>query len=82
MSFIFAIQRYKPSPFYILDEIDAALDKENSEKIARFVRDFAKEAQFLIISHNDTTLKYADRLFGVTMIDGETKLVGLELPEK
>jgi chromosome segregation protein len=82
LAFIFAIQKYRPAPFYILDEIDAALDKENSEKVAKIIKEFSKDAQFIIISHNDATLKYADRLYGVTMIDGESKIVGLELPGK
>ncbi len=81
LSFILSIQKYKPAPFYVLDEIDAAFDKENAEKVATLIKEFSKQAQFIIISHNDTTLKHADSLFGVTMIDGESKIIGLKLPK-
>lgn len=80
--FLFALQRYRPSPFYILDEIDAALDKENTQKIAEWIKRMSKHSQFIIISHNDLTLKLADRLYGVTMEDGESKILSLELPRE
>lgn len=82
LAFIFAIQKHKPSPFYILDEVDAALDKANSEIAANMIREFSKSAQFVLITHNDTTIKAADRVYGVSMIDGESKIVALELPKE
>jgi chromosome segregation protein len=82
LAFLFAVQEYRPAPFYILDEIDAALDKENSKKIADLVKSLSKEAQFVVITHNDTTLKYGDRIYGVTMESGESKIIGLELPKE
>jgi chromosome segregation protein len=78
LAFLFAVQEYRPAPFYILDEIDAALDKENSKKIADLVTMLSKEAQFVVITHNDTTIKYGDRVYGVTMESGESKIIGLE----
>jgi len=81
LAFIFAIQSSKPSPFYILDEIDAALDKVNSKIVADMIREFSKNAQFIIITHNDTTIKAADQVFGCSMIDGESKIMALELPK-
>jgi chromosome segregation protein len=80
LAFLFAIQRYKPAPFYILDEIDAALDKENSKIVAELIKKFSKEAQFIVITHNDQTIKYGDRVYGVTMAQGESKILGLEMP--
>ncbi|MEM5853750.1 MAG: AAA family ATPase [Candidatus Aenigmatarchaeota archaeon] len=81
LAFLFAIQEYKPAPFYILDEIDAALDKENSKKVAELIKALSKEAQFIVITHNDTTITYGDRVYGCTMEDGETKILGIELPK-
>ena len=80
LAFIFAIQSYKPAPFYILDEVDAALDKENSKKVAELIKSLSKEAQFIVITHNDQTIKYGDRVYGVTMDRGESKILGLEMP--
>ncbi len=65
-----------------MDEIDAALDKDNTEKVARLLKEFSKNEQFIIISHNDATLKHADSLFGVTMLEGESKIISLKMPEK
>jgi chromosome segregation protein len=80
LAFLFAVQEYKPAPFYVLDEIDAALDKENSKKVAELIKVLSKEAQFVVITHNDTTIKYGDRIYGVTIEAGESKILGLELP--
>jgi chromosome segregation protein len=80
LAFIFAIQKYKPAPFYILDEIDAALDKKNSKIVAELIGELSRKAQFIIITHNDQTIKYGDRVYGATMSQGETKILGLEMP--
>ncbi len=82
LAFLFAIQRYKPSDFYLLDEIDAPLDKENTLKVARWLKEMSKDCQFVIISHNDITLRAADKLYGCTMEEGETKILSLELPKE
>jgi len=81
LAFLFSVQQYKPTPFYILDEIDAALDKENSKKVAELIKLMSKEAQFIVITHNDTVIMAADRIYGVTMERGESKILGLELPK-
>ncbi len=81
IAFLFAIQRYKPSPFYILDEADAALDKVNSTKLRDLIKKHSKLAQFIVISHNDEVVRAADQIFGVSMEDGESKLLGIKLPE-
>ncbi|MEM5869610.1 MAG: AAA family ATPase [Candidatus Aenigmatarchaeota archaeon] len=82
LAFLFAVQEYKPAPFYILDEVDAALDKENSKKVAELLKMLSKEAQFIVITHNDTTITYGDRVYGCTMDRGETKILGIELPKE
>ncbi|HDD72724.1 MAG TPA: hypothetical protein ENG00_01375 [Candidatus Aenigmarchaeota archaeon] len=79
-AFLFAIQRYKPAPFYILDEADAALDKVNTKSVADLIKKQSKFAQFIVISHNDTMVREADQVYGVTMEDGESKIIGIELP--
>ncbi|MEM5766116.1 MAG: AAA family ATPase [Candidatus Aenigmatarchaeota archaeon] len=81
LAFLFAVQEYRPAPFYVLDEVDAALDKENSKKIAELIKMLSKEAQFIVITHNDTTITYGDRVYGCTMDQGETKILGIELPK-
>ena len=82
LAFLFAVQAYRPAPFYILDETDAALDKENSKKVAILIKTLSQEAQFIVISHNDLTIKSGDRVYGVTMEKGESKVIALELPNE
>jgi chromosome segregation protein len=82
LAFLFALQRYKPSPFYLMDEIDAALDKENTLKIAKWLKEASKDSQFIIITHNDITLKFADKIYGCTLEEGETKILSVELPKE
>jgi chromosome segregation protein len=81
LAFLFAVQKYKPTPFYILDEVDAALDKENSKIVAELIKGLTKGNQFIVITHNDTTIKYGDTVFGCTMVEGESKIIGLEMPK-
>src|SRR3989338_8729274 len=81
LAFLFGVQLYKPSPFYILDEVDAFLDKPNTKKIVNLVKKLSKEEQFIVISHNDYTIKEADKVYGITLEDGESKILGLELPQ-
>ena len=79
LSFIFAIQEYQPASFYILDEIDAALDKHNSETLAKLIRNYAGKAQYILISHNDALISEADTLFGVSMHEGVSKVTSLKI---
>ncbi len=67
LAFLFSIQEHEPAPFYILDEVDAALDKANSEKLARLIREYCKNAQYIVISHNDEVISEGDVLYGVSM---------------
>jgi chromosome segregation protein len=67
LAFIFAVQEHSPAPFYLLDEIDAALDKLNSEKVAKLLQEYSKKAQVIIISHNDSIISASDNLYGIWM---------------
>ena len=67
LAFIFAIQEHEPASFYVLDEVDAALDKHNSEKFAKLIRQYSDKAQYLIMSHNDAVISEADNLYGISM---------------
>ena len=80
LSFIFAIQEYQPASFYILDEIDAALDKHNSDTLAKLIRNYSGKAQYLVISHNDALISEADNLYGVSMNEhGISKVTSLKI---
>ena len=80
LAFIFAVQEHAPAPFYILDEVDAALDKKNSERLAKLVQSYAKHAQYVIISHNDGVISEADNLYGISMNEhGMSKVTSLKI---
>ena len=80
LSFIFAIQEHNPASFYFLDEVDAALDKRNSEKLSKLIKKYSKNAQYIIISHNDNLITEADHIYGISMQeDGKSKVVSLKL---
>jgi len=65
--FLFAIQSANPSSVYILDEADAALDQENSRKLAALLKALSRESQFIVVTHNENVYKAADCLIGVAM---------------
>ena len=80
LAFIFAIQDNEPASFYILDEVDAALDKHNAEKLAALIRKYSQKAQYIIISHNDGVISDADTLYGVSMNEhGMSQIVSLKV---
>jgi len=80
LAFIFAIQEHEPASFYVLDEVDAALDKHNSEKFAKLIRKYSNNAQYLIMSHNDSVISEADTLYGVSMNEhGISQIVSLRV---
>jgi len=64
---IFALISVKPSPFYLLDEVDAALDDANVDRFSHMVRELASEGQILLVTHNKRTMELAQRMYGVTM---------------
>lgn len=79
LSLIFAIQELKPYHFYILDEIDAALDKRNSERLASLLKKYMQKGQYIVITHNDEIITQATNLYGVSMHDGISKVISLKL---
>jgi len=80
MALLFASFLIRPTPFCLLDEIDAPLDEENIGRFTSVLRDLSQNAQFLVITHNKRTMSIADSLFGVTMEDpGVSKLVSVRL---
>ena len=82
LAFIFAMQRYDPSPLYVFDEVDMSLDGLNAEYVGRMLRRNAERAQFIVISLRKVTLKFAHHLFGVTMRgDGCSRVVGIHLDD-
>ncbi len=77
--FIFSIHMYKPAPFYLLDEVEAALDKENSKKLALLLKKLSANTQFIMVTHNDQVLSTADIALGVTRTKDGSKVVGVQL---
>ncbi len=82
IALLFAIYLVKPSPFCILDEVDAPLDDANVTRFMRLIRRFADDTQFILVTHNKRTMEAADRLYGVTMQEqGVSTLVGVKFDE-
>jgi len=80
LSFIFALQRYRPSPFYAFDEVDMFLDGSNVERLSKMVRKQANLAQFIVVSLRRPMIEASERTIGVTQARGEhTQVLGLEL---
>ena len=75
MAFLFAVFRSRPSPFYMMDEVEAALDDVNLHRFLDLVHEFREEAQLLIVSHQKRTMEAADCLYGVTMAPGGSSRV-------
>ena len=83
IALLFAIQNLKPSPFCLLDEIEAALDDNNVARFAKYLHKLTKNTQFIIITHRRGTMAAADRLYGITMQEkGVSTLVSVNLIEK
>jgi chromosome segregation ATPase len=83
LAFVFAVFLARPCPFYILDEVEAALDDANIDRFLQLVRRFSDRAQFVIVTHQKRTMDAADVLYGVTMGgDGVTKVVSRKLPRE
>jgi chromosome segregation protein len=82
ISLMFAFYFVRPSPFCIIDEIDAPLDDANVVRFSEFLRDLASKTQILLITHNKVTMEYADYIYGVTMQEpGASKIVSMKLKE-
>ncbi len=83
IALLFAIQNLKPSPFCLLDEIEAALDESNVGRFAKYLHKLTKHTQFIVITHRRGTMEKADRLYGITMQEkGVSTLVSVNLIDK
>jgi len=81
IAFLFALMLTKPSPFYLLDEVEAALDDANIDRFLDLLRAYQDKAQFVVITHQRRTMEVADVLYGVTMAgDGESKVLSRRMP--
>ena len=80
IALLFAIQNLKPSPFCLLDEIEAALDESNVGRYANYLHKLTEHTQFIVITHRRGTMEKADRLYGITMQEkGVSTLVSVNL---
>jgi chromosome segregation protein len=83
ISLIMALSKYTDAVFYVLDEVDAALDSINAGNFSALVKAYSATSQFIVISHNETTLINADVIYGVTMNnEGVSKVVSVKMPEQ
>jgi chromosome segregation protein len=83
LSFIFALQRYRPSPFYAFDEVDMFLDGANVERLARMIKQQAQQAQFIVVSLRRPMIESAQRTIGVTQARGAyTQVIGIKLEQQ
>jgi chromosome segregation protein len=83
VALLFAILAIKPSPFCVLDEIDATLDEGNVGRFSKLLELFSKDVQFIVITHRRGTMEAASTLYGVTMEEmGVSKLISLDLSQK
>ncbi len=82
IALVFAILRYKPAPFYLLDEVESTLDDANLARFTKFLKQNARQAQFIMITHRRRTMEEAAVLYGVTMPEpGVSKLMSIKLEE-
>ena len=79
IALLFAAYLHKPSPFCVLDEVDAPLDDANTEKFNQMLAQLSKKSQFIVITHNKTTMEHANMLYGITMEKGLSKMVPVDL---
>ena len=78
-AFIFAVQEHQQAPFFILDEVDAALDIMNTNRLSGMLREYADRMQVIVVSHNEETVRHADRAYGVTIKNGVSQIIALNL---
>jgi len=82
LSLLFASFLIKPTPLCILDEADSALDEMNTEKFSNIIKDFSKDTQFIVVTHNRSTMSVADHIYGITMEEaGSSKVISMQLVE-
>lgn len=82
IALLFSFLRYRPSPFSVLDEIDAPLDEANVARFGKFLREFSEETQFIVVTHRKGTMEVVDTMYGVTIEDaGVSKLLSVRLED-
>ncbi len=81
IAFIFSLLMINPSPFYILDEVDAALDDFSTQRFIDLLEEYSTKATFIVITHNKFIMEKANMLYGITMIDGTSMIIPVELSE-
>ncbi len=83
LAFLFAVFLARPCPFYILDEVEAALDDLNIDRFLKVLRSFSDRAQFIVVTHQKRTMEAADALYGVSMAgNGVSKVISRRLPRE
>jgi hypothetical protein len=83
LAFLFAVFKSRPSPFYLMDEVEAALDDVNLHRFLGLVHEFREDAQLIIVSHQKRTMEAGDALYGVTMAPGgSSKVVSQKVPRR
>jgi chromosome segregation protein len=83
LALLIAIFRYRPSPVCVLDEVDAPLDDANIHRFSRMIMDLSRNTQFIIITHNKTTMETANSLYGITMEEpGVSKIIGVDFRDQ
>jgi len=83
IALMFALLTFRPTPFCVLDEIDAALDESNVQRFSEFLRDYSRDTQFIIVTHRKGTMEVADVMHGVTMEEsGISKLISVKFEDK
>ena len=82
IALVFAMLKVRPTPFCVMDEIDAAIDATNTEKLVEIIETFAEHTQFIVITHNPRTMEAAGVLYGVTMRQGGvSRLISVTLEQ-
>ena len=81
IAILFAILKLRPMPFCLLDEIEAALDDANVGRFATYLKHFSKDTQFIVITHRKPTMELADSLYGVSMQEGVSRILSVNLAE-
>ena len=81
IAFLVAIFKARPSPFYVMDEVEAALDDMNLTRLLTIFKELQETSQLIVITHQKRTMEIADALYGVTMRDGITRVVSQRLAD-
>jgi chromosome segregation protein len=79
VALLFGLLKVNPTPFCVLDEVDAALDEANVQRFAKLLADFSRQIQFIVVSHNRATMEKADAMLGVTMdTNGVSRILSVQ----